>query len=131
MFRALFLGMSVAFFIGYSLIADALLTPTSEITPITSLNELDCPLPRDGGPGILLPGDPCYTKEASRIPIIGDFLAGFSDALEAAGQLFDGFFQLITFQSGLPAASFITLLIFVPLGFINAFMIFTAIRGTS
>lgn len=125
--RALFLGLSAAFFIGYSLIATALVIPTSKIVPIENLADQECV---DTG-GIVLPGDPCYREAASSIPVIGGLLAGLSDITSVVGDLFSGFFQLISFQSGFTAASIITLIIFVPLGFINAFIIFTAVRGSS
>jgi len=124
--KALFIGLSAAFFTAYSLVASALVNPTSSIIPIETVDQR-C----DDEPTILLPGDPCYQQEASRIPIIGGLLSGLSNIIEIASNMFGGFGQLITFQAGLPAASFITLLIFVPLGFINGFIIFSAIRGSS
>lgn len=128
MAKALFVGLSAAFFTGYSLIASALLVPNQNpITPISPPSQEDC-----DDVVILLPGTACYQQEASTIPIIGGLLAGASNVLSIAGTLFGGFFQLITFQAqGLGAASMITALIFVPLGFINGFIIFTAIRGSS
>jgi hypothetical protein len=123
--KALFVGLSAAFFTAYSLIATALFVPTDTITPIGLPGERceDAPL-------VLLPSDPCYAQEASRIPFIGDFLAGLSNALEVAGNIFSGFFQLLTFQTENTGASVITLMIFMPLGFVNAFIIFGAIRGS-
>ena len=124
--KALFMGLSAVFLTAYSLLATALFVPTSTLEPISATQELDC-----SDAGFLVPGDPCYKVEAKRIPIIGGLLAGVSDVLDVAGQMFSGFGQLLTFQTGSSAASFITLLIFVPLGFINAFIIFGAIRGSS
>jgi hypothetical protein len=129
MAKALWLGLSMAFFTGYSLIATALFVPTSTLEPVyTDGSSVDCSSIEDAGL-IVLPGDPCYKEVASGIPIIGGFLSGVSDVLDVAGQMFSGFFQLVTFQTGFPAASFLTLLIFVPLFTINAFIIFGAIRG--
>lgn len=123
--KAVFLGMSAAFFTAYALIANALVIPNERITPISTQTS-DCE-----DVTILLPGDPCYTEEASGIPIIGPLLAGLSNTISVAASLFSGFMQLITFQAnGLYAASLITALIFYPLGFINAFIIFSAIRGS-
>lgn len=126
--KAVFLGLSAAFFIGYAALANALLVPNASITPIstpTSSDGLDC----ESVP-ILLPGDPCYAEEAGGIPIIGPILEGLSNTVSVATSLFGGFFQLITFQAeGLAAASMVTALIFIPLGFANAYIIFTAIRG--
>lgn len=127
MAKALFMGLSAAFFIAYSLLANALLIANDTITPISQPSTENC----EDVP-ILLPGDPCYAQEASGIPIIGPILEGLSSTVSVAASLFSGFFQLITFQAnGLEAASFITILIFGPLTFINGFIIFTAIRGGS
>lgn len=126
--KAIFMALSVAIFVAYSLVANALLIPNETISPIGLPGDEECV----SESAILLPGDPCYEAEASRIPIIGDFLAGLSNAFEVATNLFSGFFQLITFQArGLESASLITALIFVPLGFANAFIVFSAIRGSS
>ena len=124
--KALFVGLSAAFFTAYSLIATALFVPTDTIIPIGLPGER---CEDDDDSLILLPSNPCYAKEAKKIPWVGEFLAGLSDALEVAGNIFSGFFQLLTFQTGNTGASVITLMIFMPLGFVNAFIIFGAIRG--
>lgn len=127
MAKALFVGLSAAFFTVYSLIATALVVPNQSINPISPPSQEDC-----DEVVILLPGTACYEQEASTIPFIGGLLSGASNVLSLAGDLFGGFFQLITFQAeGLGSASLITALIFVPLAFVNAFIIFTAIRGTA
>lgn len=123
--KALFLGLSAAFFIGYSAVASALLVDSSSIAPIADVTSQECESPS----GILLPGDPCYEAEARNVPFIGGLLAGLSNIVEVATNLFSGFGQLITFQAGLPGASMVTAIIFVPLGFVNAFIIYTAIRS--
>lgn len=135
--KALFLGLSAVFFIAYAAIANALLIPNDDrivaiSVPSTDSADTD---PCADAPVILLPGDPCYTQQANRIPIIRNIaglLTGVTNILTTAGSLFSGFFQLITFQApGLETASIITAMIFIPLGFVNGFIIFTAIRGSS
>lgn len=124
--KTIFVMISVIFFSAYSLIANAMLVPASTITPIAGVtdNPEDCqgieiaPL----GPGII-----CID---SNVPIVGGFFETIGDAFSGASQMFSGFFQLITFQAGLPVASMVTLLIFVPLTFANAFIIFSTIRGS-
>lgn len=131
MAKALFLGLSAAFFICYSLIASALLTPVPN--PITNV----------GLPGAetseVCEGFPPSSLDQflicsgwKDIPIAGSFFTGVTNVLEFAGTLFGAFFQLLLFQvPEAVAASMITAIIFVPLGFVNAFIIFTAIRGSS
>lgn len=124
--KALFIGLSFAFLTGYSLVATALFVPASTLTPIGDVSELDC-----SDSGIVFPGDPCYKQETAKLGWLGDLLGGASDILDVTGQMFSGFWQLVTFQTGYSGASFLTLLIFTPLGAINAYIIFTAVRGGS
>lgn len=135
--KAIFLGLSAVFFIAYAAIANALLIPSnSQIVAISVPNQNATDTdPCADAPVILLPGDPCYTQQANRIPIVRNIaalLTGVTNILSAAGTLFSGFFQLITFQApGLESASMITAIIFVPLTFVNGYIVFTAIRGSS
>lgn len=129
--RALFLGLSTAFFIAYSLIANALLMPVPNT--VTSV----------GVPGSddleqsVCEGFPPTSMDQflicsgwKDIPVAGPLFSGITNIIELAGQLFGTFFQLLTFQvPEAVAASMVTALIFIPLGFINGFIIFTAIRG--
>lgn len=125
--KALFLGLSAAFFIAYSLIANALFVDTSQISGFTSpANTPEA----DNCTGILIISV-CSTGTFNNVPFIGGLLQGTADVFTAAGQIFSGFAQLITFNAGSNSASIVTLLLFTPLGFINAFIIFTAIRGSS
>lgn len=129
--KALFLGLSAAFFIAYSLIATALLVNTDTIAPPTTGNsnastQEQCEgFPPSSFHQFLL------CSGWNNIPGVGDVLQGTDNVLQVAGTLFSGFLQLISFNAGLPAASFVTLLIFGPLAFINAYIVFTAIRGSS
>lgn len=127
--KALFLGLSAAFFTAYSIVAGAVLHPSDKIISITAASD-QCTTPPDPQ-HILLPGEPCYNKEVSRIPVIGSLLKGLSNIIDVATNLFSGFGQLVTFQAGLPQASAITLLIFIPLGFVNGYIFYSAIRGNS
>lgn len=124
--KALFVGLSAAFFIAYALVAQALLVPDQKtILPINNVSE-----------GCITQGpeddESCISDDPrTRIPILGPIVQAVASALEIGTQLFSGFFQLITFQAaGLESASLVTVLIFTPLTFINAFIIFTAIRGS-
>ena len=124
--RALFLGLSTAFFIAYALIANALLI-TDQKTITFGDSELGCITQGVGEDESCIKDDPRVN-----IPILGPIIEATASAISVGAQLFGPFFQLITFQAeGLGAASFITLLIFTPLSVINGFIIFTAIRGSS
>lgn len=125
--KALFVGLSAMFFIAYSAIANALLFPTSQILPIGNTVQTNA----DECSGIeIAPLGPNVICLGADIPILGPVLGGIQDIFSTAAQIFGGFFQLITFNAGLGAASMVTLMIFVPLGFANAFIIFSAIRGS-
>jgi len=130
--KALFLALSAAFFIGYSLIANALGYGGDPLQPITT-------------PGSGIAGE--TTEEEGQFCASGGFLdvcdnpiwgpiirtiAGFGEAVTNFATIFSGFFQLITFQApGQSEASMVTLLIFGPLTFANGFIIFSAVRGSS
>lgn len=106
--RAFFVGLSAAFMTAYALIADALGLGSGDVgfDPVEVPESPD----RGGWDGF-----------------IDGVLASFSYAFD----LMETFFQLLTFQAaGQETASVITLMIFVPLGFINAYIIFTAVRGS-
>jgi hypothetical protein len=128
--KAIFLSLSVALFIGYSLIANALgfdgdpLDPLSSPQSTSSFVDEQC-LNEETGQERLL----------CRAPVMGPivkFILGTGQAVSAAADIFSGFFQLITFQApGQSAASLVTLLIFGPLTFANGFIIFNAVRGNS
>lgn len=120
--KALFVGISAAFFIAYSLAANALgVGGNDEIGPLTVPTVQESQTES---------GDPRLD-----IPVLGPivkFVVSGIEAVDAATNIFTGFFQLITFQApGLEQASLITLLIFVPLAFANGFIVFSAIRGSS
>lgn len=121
--RAMFIGLSAVFFISYSLIANALGVGGDSLNPITA--------PQSGD----FVDEQCDGNSVCDVPILGGivkFVLGAGEAISDASNIFVGFFQLITFQApGMESASIVTLVIFVPLAFINAFIIFTAIRGTS
>lgn len=132
MARALFIGLSFAFLTAYSLIASALLVDTSTIVPVSSIENVEdteqtqtCSETPFGFQKFLI------CSGWNNIPGVGPALETAGNILSASFVIFGGFFQLITFNAGLPAASFITLLIFGPLLAVNAFIIFTAIRGSS
>lgn len=126
--KALFLGMSAAFFIAFSAIAAALNFSTeSEITP-PGVTALDEETGEEKCLGIFIQ---ICGEDLSGIPLVGPTVDALASIQQFAYELFAPFFQLLTFQvPGLEAASFITLLIFGPLAFINAYIIFTAIRGS-
>lgn len=124
--RALFVGMSVAFFTAYSLVTSALLIPNDQITPITSTSGFECVTQGEGDSESCIEDDP-----RTRIWLIGPFIEAAANVLSVGADMFSGFIQVITFQaSGLEAASVVTLLIFGPLAFVNAFIVFSAIRGS-
>lgn len=124
MAKALFLGLSAAFFIAYALVANALLIPNQE-TIVFGNNELGCLTQGSGDDEECISDDPRVN-----IPILGPIIETAANILSASAQLFGPFFQLLTFQAqGLGAASFITVLIFTPLTIVNAFIIFSTIRG--
>lgn len=112
MLSALFIGGSAAFFTAYVLAANALgVIGDSEISPITP-------------PGADNP------ERNAPFGFILDFADGVIDAFQVAFNLAGQFFQLLTFQApGQEAASLITAIIFVPLGFVNGIIIFRLIRG--
>lgn len=109
--QAIFIGASAAFFTVYLLIAEAMgFLGESSITAINAPE----------------------AESGSEWSIFGfsftppDALLNIQQGFELMGR----FFQLLTFQQpGLEEASLITALIFVPLSFINGFIIFRAIRG--
>jgi hypothetical protein len=128
--KALFLGLSAAFFMAYSLVAAALFnSPADQITPISS------PIPSEEEHCEGFPTnyhDFLICSGWGDVPIAGGIFEGIDDFITLAGNLFGTFFQLITFQvPGAVAASTVTFLIFIPLTFINGFIIFSAIRGSS
>jgi hypothetical protein len=126
MAKAVFLALSAAFFTAYAIIASALLIPTQNITPINN-NGLECITQGEGEDTTCISDDP-----AVNIPFLGPILEAVASSLSVGASLFSGFFQLITFQAnGLAAASVVTALIFVPLGIANAYIIFTAVRGST
>lgn len=105
--RAIFVGLSVAFFGAYVAIANALGILGAGIDPLT------VPTAPDTGGGFF----------GSIEGIVAIFAYGFT--------LFGQFLKLITFQlPGQETTSLITALIFIPLGFINGYIVFTAIRGS-
>lgn len=125
MAKALFLGLSAAFFIAYALVANALLIPDQKTITFGS-NELGCITQGEGADEECISDDP-----AVRIPILGPIIETVANVISVGVQLFSPFFQLLTFQAeGLGAASFLTLLIFTPLLVINSFIIFSTIRGS-
>lgn len=136
--KALFLGLSAGFLIAYALVSNALFGANSStlIVPISSPFSEDtnasgfCDSP---GSFFVPQGAKFVICEVwNNIPVLSNISEGISDFYELATTIFGGFFQLITFQ--IPeavAASVITYIIFVPLGLANAFIIFTAIRGSS
>lgn len=127
--KALFLGLSAAILMGYSLIASAVVDSYDQkIVPISaptgSEPEVCEGFPPSGYNQFLI------CSGWGDLPAVGGLFTGVGDAFELAGKLFGGFFQLLTFQvPGLVAASTITAILFVPLGFINGYIIFTAIRS--
>lgn len=125
MAKALFMGLSAAFFMGFSLIAAALDIGDGNtiIAPgITTSEQEQCI-------GVFI--TVCST-DFTGIPVIGQLLQAGSNVQEFFYQTFAPFFQLLTFQvPGLEAASIITIMIFGPLAFINAYIIFTAVRGST
>lgn len=124
MAKSLFLGLSAAFFIAYALVANALLIPDQK-TIVFGNNELGCITQGTGSDEECISDDPRVN-----IPILGPIIETAANILSASVQLFGPFFQLLTFQAqGLGAASFITVLIFTPLTIVNAFIIFSTIRG--
>jgi hypothetical protein len=126
--KALFIGLSAAFFTAYSLVASALLTPEqTRIVPITPQGN-ECVTQGIGENETCIADDP----RVRNLSWFGQFIGGVASVISVANDIFADFFQLLTFQAkGLEAASFVTALIFVPLGFINGFIIFSAIRGSS
>lgn len=121
--KAVFIGLSAAFLTAYAIIANALLIQNELIEPISAS---ECITQGQGADQTCISDDP-----AVNIPILGPIIEATASAISVGFSLFNGFFQLITFQAnGLEAASAITALIFYPLGFVNAFIIFSAIRGS-
>lgn len=125
MAKALFLGLSAAFFIGYALIANALLIPNQETITFGS-DQFGCITQGEGDDESCISDDPVVS-----IPILGPIIETVANVISVSVQLFGPFFQLLTFQAqGLGVASLITVLIFTPLLLINAFIIFSTIRGS-
>lgn len=125
MAKAVFLGLSAAFFIAYALVANALLIPNQE-TITFGTDQFGCITQGEGDEEECISDDPRVN-----IPILGPIIEATANVISSSVQLFGPFFQLLTFQAqGLGAASFITVLIFTPLAIINGFIIFSTIRGS-
>lgn len=106
--KALFLGGSAAFMTAYILFAEAFgLLGTDDIAAIGA------PGTPEGGSGFFA--------------VLDAILSVFIYVFELIGR----FFQLLTFQfPGTEVVALISLFIFIPLTFINGFILFTAIRGS-
>lgn len=105
--KALFVGLTVIFFTAYVQIAAGVGVFGEEIAPLT------IPAPPVTGGGFL------------------DTISAVFEIFKYGFTMFVDFLKLITFQiPGQESASLLTAIIFVPLGFINGYIIFTAIRGS-
>lgn len=127
MAKALFLGLSAAFFIAYALVANALLIPNQRTIHFGNEEFAGCITQGEGEDVECIADD----SRVQKLGFFGDLIEFVTSAVAVSVNLFSPFFQLITFQAqGLGAASFITVLIFTPLAIINGFIIFSTIRGS-